>query len=128
MNQKSIVVFLHLKGLSARAKDVHTELVQVLGSDAIASSTVTKKIQDDVILQNEPEAEDMAEHQGFLITNNAILEAFEILLFPRICQIAKMAFIPPTTVFRRLAKSLRFVLKRLRCFPTNSGIFKDRLG
>jgi hypothetical protein len=36
VDHKSIVVFLHLKGISANAKDVHTELVQILESDAIA--------------------------------------------------------------------------------------------
>jgi hypothetical protein len=67
-------VFLHLKEFSA--KDVHLALVQVLGSDddAIAYSTLTKYIRNDVILQNESEAEDRAEDQGFSITDNAILE------------------------------------------------------
>jgi hypothetical protein len=70
MDQRSIVVFLHLKRLSAKvkakakakvkakAKDVRTELVQVFGSDSIAYSIVTKYFQNDVILQNEQEAED----------------------------------------------------------------------
>jgi hypothetical protein len=44
------VVFLYLKGLSAKAKDAHPELVQVLRSDAIAYSTLTKSLQNDVIL------------------------------------------------------------------------------
>jgi hypothetical protein len=109
-------VFLHLKERSAKAtaKDVHTELVQVLGSDAIAYSAVTKYIQNDIILQNELEAEDKAENQGFSITDNAILEALEMTPSPSIRQIAKMAFILPTTVFRHLTKLLHFVLKRLR--------------
>jgi hypothetical protein len=51
-------VFPHLKRLSAKAKDVHTELVQALGSDAIAYSTVTKYRRNDAILQNELETED----------------------------------------------------------------------
>jgi hypothetical protein len=58
MDQRSIFVFLHLKRLSAKAKDVHCELGQVLWSDAITYSTVTKYIRNDVILQNEPETED----------------------------------------------------------------------
>jgi hypothetical protein len=51
VDQKSILLFLHLKGLSAKAKHVHSELVQVLRSDAIAYSTVTKNIRNDAILQ-----------------------------------------------------------------------------
>jgi hypothetical protein len=113
MDKASIVVFLHLKGLSTKAKDIHTELVQVLRSDVIAYSTVTKDIWNDVILENESEAEDRAEDQGFSITDDAILEALEMMPFASIYQIAKMIFIPPTTVFRRLTKSFHFAVKRL---------------
>jgi hypothetical protein len=128
MDQRSSVVFFHLKGLSAKAKDAHTELVEVFGSDSIAYSTVTKDIWNDVLSQDEPEAEDRAEDQGFSITDNAILEAFEMMPFASIRQIAKMTFIPPTTIFRRLTKSFHFVLQRMRWFPTDSRIFKNRLG
>jgi hypothetical protein len=81
MDQKSIVVSLHLKGFSAKAKDIYTKRVQILGSRAIAYSTVTKYIQNDVNLPNEPEAKDRAEGQGFSITDNAILEALEMMPF-----------------------------------------------
>jgi hypothetical protein len=63
MYQKSIVAFLHLKGLSVSTKDVHIELVQVLESNATAYSTLTEYVRKDVILQNEPEAEDRAENK-----------------------------------------------------------------
>jgi hypothetical protein len=58
--------------------------------------------------------EDKAKDQTFSITDNAILEAFEMMPFDSIRQIAMMmTFIPPATVFHRLTKSLRFILKRL---------------
>jgi hypothetical protein len=113
MDQRSIVVFLCLKELSVKAKDGYTKFVHGLGPDAIAYSTVTKYIWNNVILQNESEAEDGAEDQGFSITDNAILEALEIMSFASIRQIAKMTIIPPTTIFCRLTKLLHFVLKRL---------------
>jgi hypothetical protein len=113
----SIVTFFHLNGLSAQAKYVHSEPVQVLRSDAIAYSTGIKPIENDVILQNEPEAEDRVGDQGFSIIDNAILEALEMMPFASIRQIAKMTFIPPTTLFRRLTKSFHFVLKPLRSVP-----------
>jgi hypothetical protein len=115
LDQRSSVVFLRLKGLSV--KDVQIEFGQELGSDAIAYSTVTRYIRNNVILENEPEAEDRAEDQGFSITGNAILETFEIMSFAAVCQIAKMTFIPPITRFCRLTKSLHFVLKRLSWVP-----------
>jgi hypothetical protein len=101
MDQGSILVFLHLKRLSAKVKDVHTDLVQVLGPDAIRYSAMSKYVSNDVILQNEPEAGDRAEDENFSITDNAILEAFEIMPFASILRIAKMTFILPTTGFRR---------------------------
>jgi hypothetical protein len=128
MDQRSIVVFLHLKGLSAKAKDVDTELVQVLGSDAIAYSTVPNNLWNDVILENQPEAEDRTEDQGFSITDNAVLEALEMIPFASIRQIAKMTFIPPTTGFHRLMKSLHFVPKRLRSVPHRLSDLQNRLG
>jgi hypothetical protein len=78
---------------------------------------VTKYVCKDVILQNEPEAEDRTEDQGFSITTNVILEAFEMMSFAFIRKIAKMAFILPTTAFRRLTKSLHFVLERFCWVP-----------
>jgi hypothetical protein len=77
--------------------------------DAIPYSTMTKSTRNDIKLQNEPEAEDRAEDQSFSLTDNAILEALEMMSFTSIRQIVKMTFIPPTTIFRRLAKSLRFI-------------------
>jgi hypothetical protein len=111
MDQRSTVVFLYLKGLSTKAKDIHTELVQILESDVIAYSIVTNYLRNNVILQNEPEAEDRAKDQSFSITDNAILETSEMMPFASIRQIAKTTFIPLITVFRHLAKSLLFVLK-----------------
>jgi hypothetical protein len=67
-------------------------------------------------LQNEPEAEERAEDQGFSIPDNAILEALEMMRFTSIHQITKMTIIPLTTLFRHFTKSLYFVLKRLRCY------------
>jgi hypothetical protein len=116
MDQRSIVVFLHLNELST--KDVQAELVHILGSDddVIACLTVTKYIRNDIILQNDPEreSEDRAEDQSFSITDNAIPEAFEMLSFASIRQIVKMSFMPHTTTFRRLTKLFHFDLKRLR--------------
>jgi hypothetical protein len=127
INQKSIVVFLHLKELST--KNVHIELVQVqvqvqvqvLRPDAIACSTMTKNIRNNVILQNESkleaeveaeaEAEDRAKDQAFSITDIAILKALEMMPFAFIRKIVMMIFISPMTGFRRLTKSLHFVLK-----------------
>jgi hypothetical protein len=108
-------VFFHLKGLSIPY--LHTESVQEVRPHAIAYSTVTKYIRNDAILQNEPEAEDGVEDQGFSIPDNVNLETLEMMPFAPIRQIAEMTVIPVTFVFRRLTKSLDFVLKRSRWVP-----------
>jgi hypothetical protein len=128
MDQRPIVVFLHLKSLSAKAKDVHMEHVEVLGSDAIASSAMTKHIQNHVIVQNKPEVEDRAEDQSFSITDNVILEALERMRFASIRQIAKMTIISHTTGFRRLTKSFHFVLRRLPWVTHRLSDLQNRLG
>jgi hypothetical protein len=110
-------VFLQVKGRSAKTRDIHTEVVQVLASDAISYSTVTKHMRNDIILQNEPEAEDRAEDQGFSITGNPILKALEMMPFVSVRQILKMAIIPPTLAYRRLTKSLHFFLRQLFWAP-----------
>jgi hypothetical protein len=112
MDQSSIVRFPHLQLFSA--KDIRAELVQVLVSNAVADLILTKYRRNDIILQNEPEpeADDRAEDQSFSSPANVILEALEMMPFTSLRQIAKMAFILPTAVFRRLTKSFHFILKR----------------
>jgi hypothetical protein len=74
-------------------------------------------MRNDLILQNEPGAEDQAEDHDFSIADNGIPKGFERMLLASIRQIAMTAFIPPTTVFHRLTKSLCFVLKQLPWVP-----------
>jgi hypothetical protein len=93
MDQRSIIVFLHVKRFSAKTKHVHIELGRALVSDVIACLTVTKYLRNDVILRNELEAEDEAEDQGFSIKGNAILETLEMISFASNGQITKMTFI-----------------------------------
>jgi hypothetical protein len=93
-----------VQGLSVKVKYVHTEFAQALESDAITYLIVTKNTWNDLILQNEQEAEDRGEDQGFSITDNAILEALERIRFASIHPIAKMLFIPHSNVFSSLTK------------------------
>jgi hypothetical protein len=116
MDQMPIGVFLYLKERPANVKDVRTECLHVLGSDAIVYPTVIKYLRNDIILQNEPEAEVGAEDQSFSIADNAVLDALEMMSLASIRQIAKMTIILPTTLFRRLTKSFHFVSLRFTSF------------
>jgi hypothetical protein len=93
----------------------------------MAHSTATKRIKSNVILQNEPGAEDRKEDQDFSIADNPIHEAPEMIRFASIRQIANMTFIPHATVLRRLTELCHIDLKRLHCLPTDSRIVRNRL-
>jgi hypothetical protein len=69
MDQRSIVLFLAMKGLSARA--VHDELVAVLVSNAIAYSTVTKYLRHS---QLPPIIADPLVEPPTTVTDGAILD------------------------------------------------------
>jgi hypothetical protein len=72
MRQRSVCLFLALKGLSVWA--IHDELTAVLGPDAIAYSTVTMYLhqkQFPSILVDPPE------EPATIVIDQAILDAFE---------------------------------------------------
>jgi DNA-binding MurR/RpiR family transcriptional regulator len=54
--------------------------------------------------ESEPESEDKAEDQDFSITDNAILEALEMMPFASIRQIAQLIIVPLATIVRRWTK------------------------
>jgi hypothetical protein len=115
MDQRSICLFLAMKGLSAR--DVHNELVAVLGPDAIAYSTVTNYLRQWPFpaISSEPSDEPPTS-----IIDDAILDAFDKQSFSSVRKLAKLTCIPNTTVYRHLTRSLGFVVKNLRWVPHTS--------
>jgi hypothetical protein len=113
MDQPSICLFLALKGLSAR--DVHIELVAVLGLDVIGSSTVTRYLPQRGFPVIFPKPSD---EPPTTIIDGAILEAVHKQPFSSLRELAKLTCIPATPVHRQLTKSLRLVLKHLRGIPT----------
>jgi hypothetical protein len=98
MDQRSICLFLALKGFSARA--VSHELTVILGAGAIADLTVTKYLcqrQFISILVDPP-----PEEPATIIIDQAILDAFERYPFSSIRKLARFTCIPTTTVHRHL--------------------------
>jgi hypothetical protein len=112
MDQRSICLFLAMKGLSGR--DVHNELVAVLGLDAIAYSTVTSYLWQRKFpaISSEPSNEPPT-----TIINDAILDALDKQPFSSVKELVKLTCIPTTTVDRHLTRSLGFVVKHLRWVP-----------
>jgi transposase len=117
MDQRSICLFLEMKGLSARA--IHNELTEVLGPEAIAYSTVTKYLR---LGKMTTEIEEIPfiefEHEENLI-DQAITLALNDEPFASIRQIARKTLLPRSTIYRHLTNSMGFVVKHLRWVPHN---------
>jgi hypothetical protein len=112
MDQRSICLFLAMKGLSAR--DLHNELVAVLVPDAIAYSTVTSYLRRRQFpaISSEPSHE-----PPMTIIDYSILDAFDKQPFSSVKELAKLTCMPTTTVYRHLTRLLGFAVKHLRWIP-----------
>jgi hypothetical protein len=110
MEQGSICLFLAMKRLSAR--DVHNELVAVLGPDAIAYSTVTNCLRQRQFpaISSEP-----SDQPPTTIIEDAIMDALDKQPFSSVRELAKLTCIPTTTVYRHLTRSLGFEIGRASC-------------
>lgn len=115
MDQKSICVFLHKKGLSS--EQVHSELVQVLGTEAVAYSTVTKYIRSSSFkaIRDESISEDSDDETNLI--DDAILQALEDEPFASVRRIASKTYLPKSTVYRHLVSSLQYTVKHLTWIP-----------
>jgi hypothetical protein len=116
MDQKWIVVFLHLKGLSAKAKNAHTEFVKVLRSDVIIYRLWQSRYGTMSFCKWDRGrgSSGRSRFLDYTQCNSGGTWNDAICFYS---QIAKMTFVPPTTIFRRLMKSLHLVLKRLHSIP-----------
>jgi hypothetical protein len=79
MEQRSVVLFLRVKGLLKKA--IHHELVAVLQENAVSNSTVARFCRDSIWGQNLEEASSSPKDDGFDEVNEAILLALFDELF-----------------------------------------------
>jgi hypothetical protein len=112
MDQRTICLYLSRKGFSAYA--IHEELVQLIGSDAITYSTVTYHLRAS---RWTAQTEERHSDPPLDVVDNTILEALDQTPFASLRELAKAACIPCTIVWRRLTKSLGFVVKHLHWVP-----------
>jgi hypothetical protein len=95
MDQRSICLFLALKGLSTRS--VYSEFTAVLGADAIASSIATKCLrqrQFTSILVDSPPPEE----RTTIVIDQAIFDVLENHPFSSTRGLARFTCIPTTTI------------------------------
>jgi hypothetical protein len=112
MDQRSISLYPNRKGLSAHA--IHHEHVKVLGSDAIAYSTVTAYLRASHWTSGKEE-----QHSGRAPDDidNAIFQALDQTPFVSVRELAQATCISTATVWRCLTRSLGFVVKHLHWVP-----------
>jgi hypothetical protein len=96
-----------------------TELIVVLGADAISYSTVTKSLRQrrftSILVDSSP-----PEEPATILIDQAILDAFEHYPFSSVRELARLTCIPTATVHRHLTQSLGFVLQHIAGFPRPS--------
>jgi hypothetical protein len=107
MNQRSIVLYLHLNGLLAHA--IHDNLVATLDPKAVAYSTVTRYFLEAKLgtarftFDSKPSSPHLDD------SDYAILAALEERPFSSMRELTRAIHIPCATVYGRLTKSLGFV-------------------
>lgn len=115
MDQRSIVLYLARKGLSAKA--ISDDLVATLGPDAKSYATVTRFLREAKFPSPNPLATFSEETPGYDDSSEAILLALSEQPFASIRQLSRLTHLPPTTVYRRLTQSLGFHVRHLRWIP-----------
>jgi hypothetical protein len=108
MDQRSICLFLDRQRFSA--SDIHGQHVTILGSDAIAYSTVTKHLRG---TQYTADKEVIIKLEGLDAINQAILAALDEYLFSSVQDLSKRIYISPTMVWRRVTNFINFVVMHL---------------
>jgi hypothetical protein len=101
-----------MQGLSAR--QVHNELVALLGLDVTGSSTVIRYLRHRQFPASSPEPPD---EPPTTIIADAILEALDKQLFSSVKELAKFTCVSITAVYRQLTRLLGSVLKHLCWVP-----------
>jgi hypothetical protein len=108
MDQRTICLYLNRKGLSAQA--IHYELVQVLGSDVIAYSTMASYLgASRWMAQNEEQHSDP--HP--IVIDNAILQTLNQIPFASVEELTKSMCISCAIVWLCLTGSLGLFVKHL---------------
>ena len=117
MDQRSIVLYLARKGL--RGTEIHRDLEETLGPEAIAYSTVTFYLRTSRfrIPTEMEEGEAEAEVSPVCEVDEAILKALADEPFSSVRELARHTCLSRTTVHRHLTCSLGFTVRHLRWVP-----------
>jgi hypothetical protein len=115
MDQRSIALYVSMKGLSA--KTIHHELVRTLGAEAIAYRAVTWYLRSAKFLAQSEKACDEARVAQTDSIDAAILKALTGNPFSSVRELSRLSCLFRSTVYRRLTESLGFTVRHLHCIP-----------
>jgi hypothetical protein len=115
MDQKSIVLYLRMKGMALDA--IHDDLVRTLGKDAVAYSTVTKYARSAQFSSRKEASPPEAPGVECSLVDQAILTALAEFpfSFSSVCELSWRICLPRSTVHphRHLNQLLRFTVRHI---------------
>jgi hypothetical protein len=97
MTQRPIFAYLSLKGMSAR--EIHDDIVVMLGPDAVLYSLVTRYLREARFPPSKPEPHPTDVQRDFDHSDQAILAALEDSPFASVRQLSRLTNLPSTTVY-----------------------------
>jgi hypothetical protein len=115
MHQRSIALYLSMKGLPAKA--IHQELVQTLGAEAVAYPTVTWYLRVAKFQAQSKEAPDEAEVTRTGSVHAATLKTLTDNPFRSVPELSRLTGLSRSTVYRRLTESLGLTVRHLHWIP-----------
>jgi hypothetical protein len=112
MDQKAIVLYLHMRGMSLDA--IHDDLMRVLGENAVAYSTVMKYVRSEKFppTNDGPPSQPMTVEPGPV--DQAISTARADYPFSSVRELSRPTCLPRSTVHRHLVDSFHFRIQHLR--------------
>jgi hypothetical protein len=115
MDQRSIALYVSVKGLSAKA--IHQELIQTLGAEAVVYWTVVWHL---LAAKFPGQSNDAPDEVGVTRTdsvNAAILKALTDNSFSSVRELSRLICLSTATVHRGLAESLGVTIRHLHWIP-----------
>jgi hypothetical protein len=115
MDQKSIGIYLHMKGMNET--EIHAHLVKALEDEAMHYATITAYLRSTSFTSStDPTPEGPLAPENDEV-DETILLALGEEPFTSIRQLARATHSPKTTVYRRLTQKLDFTVRHLRWVP-----------
>jgi hypothetical protein len=115
MDQKTIVLYLRMKGMSLDA--IHEDLVRTLGADVVSYSMVTKYARSAKFSPKKDGASSEPPIVESSSVDDAILADLDEYPFSSIRELSRRICLPRSTVHRHVSHSLRFTIRHLRWVP-----------